>query len=164
MVTSSVDQQNWIVSNVSKLKKFPMKVSSGISFSSVGEYIHFHGFDWFLPTMDDQTNPLSGLLVKDLFTAARTNLRRNFFHQDWFSINLEYFTYKFCAGLCGTANMAFEHGYLRFLNSIHSLGSGSYKVMILTIGVSAKDTCKWSGRFSSVNPSIKQLGENLSSG
>jgi hypothetical protein len=149
---------------VKKVKKFPMKLSSGILFSSVGEYIHFHGFDWFLPTMDDQTNPLSGLLVKDLFTAARTNLRWNIFHQDWFSINLEYFTYKFCAGLCGTANMAFEHGYLRFLNSIHSLGSGSYKVMILTIGVSAKDTCIWSGRFSSVNPSIKQLGENLSSG
>jgi hypothetical protein len=126
---------------VRKAKKFPMKLSSGISFSSVGEDIHFHGFDWFLPTMDDQPNPLSGFLAKDLFAAARTDLRRNIFHQDWFSINLEYFTYKFCAGLSGTANMAFEHGYLRFLNSIHSLGSGSYKVMILTIGVSAKDTC-----------------------
>ena len=117
-----------------------MKLSSGILFSSVGEYIHFHGFDWFLPTMDDQTNPLGGFLAIDFFTAARTDLCRNTFHQDWFSVNLEYFTYKFCAGLCGTANMAFEHGYLRFLNSTHSLGSGSYKVMILTIGVSAKDT------------------------
>ena len=117
-----------------------MKLSSGISFSSVGEDIHFHGFDWFLPTMDDQPNPLSGFLAKDLFAAARTDLRRNIFHQDWFSINLEYFTYKFCAGLSGTANMAFEHGYLSFLNSIHSLGSGSYKVMILTSGVSVKDT------------------------
>jgi hypothetical protein len=148
---------------VKKVKKFPMKLSSGILFSSVGEYIHFHGFDWFLPTMDDQTNPLGGFLVKDLFSAARTNLRRNIFHQDWFSVNLEYFTYKFCAGLCGTAAMAFEHGYLRFVNSIYSLGSGPFKVMILTIGVSAKDTCIWSGRFSRVNPSIKQLGENLSS-
>ena len=139
-----------------------MSLSSGISFSSVGEDIHFHGFDWFLPTMDDQTNPLSGLLVKDLFTAARTNLRRNIFHQDWFSVNLEYFTDKFYAGLCGTAAMAFEHGYLRFVNSIHSLGSGPFKLMILTIGVSEKDTFKRSGRFLRVNPSIKQLGENLS--
>jgi hypothetical protein len=82
-----------------KDEKFPMKLSSGISISSVGENIHFHGFDWFLPTMDDQPNPLSGFLAKDLFAAARTDLRRNIFHQDWFSINLEYFTYKFCAGL-----------------------------------------------------------------
>ena len=138
-----------------------MKLSSGILFSSVGEYIHFHGFDWFLLTMDDQPNFLSGFLAKDLFAAARTDLHRNIFHLNWFSINLEYFTYKFCAGLCGTANMAFEHGYLRFLNSIHSLGSGSYKVMILTIGAPEKDTFMWSGRFLRVNPSIKQIGENL---
>jgi hypothetical protein len=119
-----------------------MKVSSGIPFSSVGEYIHFHGFDWFLPTMDDQTNPLGGFLAKDLFSTAHTDLHRNIFHQDWFTVSLEYFTNKFCVGLGRTANMAFEHGYLLFLNLIHSLGSGSYKLMILTIGVSAKDTCK----------------------
>jgi len=122
MVTFSIDQQNSTVLNVRKAKKFPMKLSSGISLSSVGEYIHFYRSDRFLPAMDDQPNLLSGFLAKDLFAAARTDLHRNIFHQDWFSINLEYFTYKFCAGLSGTANMAFEHGYLRFLNSIHSLG------------------------------------------
>jgi len=141
-----------------------MKLLSGISFSSVGEYIHFHGFDRFLPTMDDQTNPLGGFLAKDLFTAARTDLRRNIFHRTGFPSIWNTSLTSSVRDSVGTANMAFEHGYLRFLNSIHSLGSGSYKVMILTIGVSAKDTCIWSGRFSSVNPSIKQLGENLSSG
>ncbi len=30
---------------------------------------------------------------------------------------------------------------------------------ILTIGVSAYETCKWSGRFSFVKPNIRQLGD-----
>jgi len=53
--------------------------------------------------MDDQTDLLSGFLAKNLFTATRANLRRNIFHQDWFSVDLEYLADKFRVGFRGTA-------------------------------------------------------------
>jgi hypothetical protein len=113
--------------------------ASGISFSGVSEHVHLHGLDRLFLSANEQAHLLGDFPAENLFAATRADLRGNILHKDRLPVHFKDFTHEFAAGFRRTTDMTFEHGYLRFLNSIHSSGSGSYKVIILTIGVSAKD-------------------------
>jgi hypothetical protein len=99
---------------------------------------------------------------KYFLSAMAADLDGDVLNQDRLAVNLEYFADLFPVRFRRAADVAFEHGYLRFSNSIHSFGSGSYKVMILTISLSMYEAWICSGRPALVKPSSRQLGAYLS--
>jgi len=71
--------------------------TSGISFSGVSEHIHLHGLDRFPLSVNDQSHFLGGFPAENLFSATRTNLRRDVFHKNRFPVNLKDLTHELCA-------------------------------------------------------------------
>ena len=98
--------------------------TSGISFSGVSEHVHLHGLDRLPLSVNDQSHLLGSFPAENLFAATRTNLCGDVFHENGLPINLKDFSDEFCAGFCRTADVTFEHGYLRLLNSIYSSWAG----------------------------------------
>jgi len=68
--------------------------TSGISCSGVSEYVHLHGLDGLLLSVNNLADFLSGFPAENLFATTRTDLRGNIFHKDWFSVQLKDFAYK----------------------------------------------------------------------
>jgi hypothetical protein len=90
--------------------------------------------------MDQQADAFGSLSRERRLSATRANLRWNVLYQHPPGIHFQHFVDELIPGAFAAANMAFErrHGYLRFRNSVHSVGSGSYSVTILVITESAE--------------------------